>query len=573
MLKQFCLQKNNSISEESMDSYRSLGLIHLLSISGLHIQLLISGISYILLRIGITKETTSKVLLVVLPVYGMFAGFGVGVFRSVVQAMVRSIFLLFHKPSPSIDNWSIALILTLLINPTSIYSVGFQLSYLLSGTLILLSNSKWTKSLPLWKSSLIMSLCINLVSIPILSYHFYEFPWLSLLMNALFIPFFTWFLFPAIIIVFFLSWILSETVVFNLLVVMVNQLIQIVEFVLKTFSSFNGMSFIIGRLSIYGMIALILGIILLLCSFEMKKKHRYLWISFVLISCSLFSKQYSPVGFVMMMDVGQGEAIVIKPPFSKSATLIDTGGQLSWAEKEDWQKRKAPFSIGKDLIIPALKSQGITQIDQVLLTHGDVDHIGELSSLVNNFKVQEVIAGETTYQNDELKSQLRLFENRDTKLTLIKAPHIFYNVKPSMILLHLEESTRISNEDSFVLYSEIGKYKWLFTGDIEEQAEKELIKKYSHVKINVLNVAHHGSKTSTSEEFLNNFNPEIAMISAGVNNTYGHPNEKIIERLGNEDIQIYRTDLDGAIMYKYSNIRILNDFTQEFVTNNDIIKD
>lgn len=217
--------QSDSISEDSMDSYRNLGLIHLLSISGLHIQLLISGVSYILLRLSVTKETTSKILLIVLPIYGLLAGFGVGVFRSVTQAMIRSLFLLLNKPSPSIDNWSIALILTILINPASIYSVGFQLSYLLSGVLILSSNSKWNKSLPHWKSFLVMSLSVHLISIPILSYHFFEFPWVSLLMNALFVPFFTWFLFPAIITVFILSWVLSGTSAFTIIIEVLNQVL------------------------------------------------------------------------------------------------------------------------------------------------------------------------------------------------------------------------------------------------------------------------------------------------------------------------------------------------------------
>jgi len=565
--------KDSSISEEVMDSYRSLGLIHLLSISGLHIQLLISVVSYILMRIGISRETTSKILLVILPVYGLLAGFGIGVFRSVVQAMARSIFLLFHRSSPSIDNWSIALFLILLINPMSIYSVGFQLSYSLSGILILLSNAKWRRSLPPWKNGLIMSLCIHLISIPILSYHFYEFPLASLLMNTLFVPFFTWILFPTIIIVFLLSWFLYGTLAFNLIVEILNQMIQAVELVLQALGNFKGMSFISGRLSPYAMIALILGIIFLLCSFDMKKKRGYLWIGFVLVFCSLFSKQYSPLGFVMMVDVGQGESIVIKEPFSKEAILIDTGGQLSWSEKENWQKREESFSIGENLLVPVLKSQGITQLEQVFLTHGDVDHIGELSSLVNNFKVKEIITGETAYQSDELKSQVEKFEKRDPVLTLAQAPHIFHATQTPMVLLHPDEPTNDSNEDSFVLYAEIGKYNWLFTGDIEEQAERKLIKKYPNVKIDILNVAHHGSNTSTSEKFLNSYNPGIAMISAGENNTYGHPNSLVIERLENKNIQIYRTDLDGAIMYKYSNIGIINNIIQEFTINNDRKKD
>lgn len=562
---------SNSISEDSMDSYRTLGLIHLLSISGLHIQLLISGVSYILLRLGVTKETTSKLLLIVLPIYGLLAGFGVGVFRSVTQAMIRSLSLLLNRASPSIDNWSIALILTILIDPVSIYAVGFQLSYLLSGALILLSNSKWNMSLPNWKSTLIMSLSINLISIPILSYHFFEFPWVSLLINVLFVPFFTWVLFPAIIIVFVLSWGLSGISVFSFIIEILNRMIRLVEVFLQGLASFNGLSFISGRLSLYAMIILTIGIILILCSFEIKKKFFCLFIGAACVVFSLFSTQYSPIGFVMMVDVGQGESIIIKEPFSRGAMLIDTGGQLEWNEKEDWQLRKTAFSIGEDIIIPVLKSQGVTHLSQLFLTHGDVDHIGELSSLANHFKIQEIIASETTWNSEELKSQLISFGNKDIQLKKVKAPHVFKDNKRSMLLLHPIESTDHSNEDSFVFYSEIGEYKWLFTGDIEEKAENELIKNYPILSVDILNVAHHGSKTSTSEAILNKLQPKIAMISAGENNTYGHPSSEVVERLENRDIQIYRTDLDGAIMYRYSNIQIINHFIQNFITNNDTI--
>jgi len=566
---------SDAINPEVMESYRDVGLVHLLSISGLHIQLLISGIYFILLWLGVTRETASKSLLLILPLYGLAAGFGISVFRAVFQSIFKFTFLLLKKPSSSLDNWALTLILTLFLFPFSIFNLGFQLSYLLSGSLILLSNAPNIKKLSEKRSSLILSACINLISVPILSYHFFEFPWISLFINMIFLPVFSWILFPIIIILFLLSGFFSNFMLFNLLVSLVNQGIDLLESFLSALSVVDGTIFITGRLSLIGMIGLILGIICTLFTLEVKnKKVMLLTTGLFLTVFFLFSKQYSPLGMVSMIDVGQGESIVIKPPFSSKAMMIDTGGKLMWQE-EEWKKRSNEFEIATDIVIPVLKSEGITSIKELILSHGDADHVGEVGGLIENFSIEKIITTRQTLQTDIIAENKQLYMDENILFQLIEPPEVLLDTLVPLNVISPVNMKDNKNEDSLVLVSDIGEYRWLFTGDIEKMTEEELVRTYNHLQVDILKVAHHGSNTSTTEEFLNLTRPHIAMISAGENNPYNHPHPDVLGRLKENQLTIYRTDVHGGIKYQYSPINFIHENIENFITNQpkrDIIK-
>lgn len=563
-VKAMLFADRRSLSEEVIQQYRSIGIIHLLSISGLHIQFLISRCKSFFLRLGITRETTSLLLLIILPIYGFLTGWGISIFRAIVQYMLSLAFFLLNKRSHSLDNWSLTMLMALVIHPASIYTVGFQLSYFLSGLLIILTKQKWMQQLSKAKASIFLSLMISITSVPILTFHFYEFPWIAVLANVVFVPFFSWVFLPMLVFLFVLSWPLNGTYLFTILMQRANQLIHYVEIFVAYTTERHQFSFITGRLSFIGMGLLFIGLWLIIHGIEKKtKKILYIFSGISFFMLGLYSERFSPVGKVILLDVGQGESILIKEPYNRGNTLIDTGGQVRWKEIDEWREQESPFSLGKDIVVPSIKAQGVNRIDRIYLTHADEDHIGALTDIVNEIKVIEIASTKQTFSNQYMKEKLPILYENNVELITLSAPEALSSPGSDFILLHPIDVSDGKNDDSLVLYGTLGEYTWLFTGDLEEKGENELIRTFPGLTADILNVAHHGSNTSTHYPILNHLEPEIAWISSGENNVYGHPHPDVIERLTESRIAIYRTDEQGAVLYQYSTISILDNWLPE----------
>ena len=209
--------------------------------------------------------------------------------------------------------------------------------------------------------------------------------------------------------------------------------------------------------------------------------------------------------------------------------MIDTGGK--------WNSN---YSLTDNLLIPFSNSVGVKKIDYLILTHGDYDHMGEAINLVNNYKVDNVIFNCGSY--NELENEL---------IKVLKNKNINYytcvNRADNLEFLQTKEYDN-ENDNSNVIYTKMNGYKFLFMGDAGITKEKDILKEYNISNIDVLKVGHHGSKTSSSKEFINEINPKYSIISVGKNNRYGHPNKEVLNNL-NKSI-IYRTDQDGSIMFK-----------------------
>ena len=200
--------------------------------------------------------------------------------------------------------------------------------------------------------------------------------------------------------------------------------------------------------------------------------------------------------------------------------------------------------------IPYLKSVGIKSIDYLILTHGDYDHMGEAINLVNNFKVKNVVfnCGEFNNLENEL---IKVLDKKKIKYySCIKELNID---KYKLQFLNTKEYDN-ENDNSNVIYTELDGYKFMFMGDAGVEKEKDILEKYNISGIDILKIGHHGSKTSSSKEFINEINPNYSIISVGKNNRYGHPNKEVLNNLS--DSKIYRTDQDGSIMFKIKNYKL-----------------
>ena len=182
--------------------------------------------------------------------------------------------------------------------------------------------------------------------------------------------------------------------------------------------------------------------------------------------------------------------------------------------------------------------------------HGDYDHMGEAINLVENFKVEKVIFNCGEY-NDLEKELIKVLNKK-------KIPHYScikeLNIDKNKLYFLQTKEFDNENDNSNVIYTELNGYKFMFMGDASITTEKEILNKYNLPDIDVLKVGHHGSKTSSSIEFINEINPKYSIISVGKNNRYGHPNDSVLDNL--QDSKVYRTDQYGSIMFKINNDRL-----------------
>ncbi|WP_394233026.1 DNA internalization-related competence protein ComEC/Rec2 [Niallia oryzisoli] len=542
------------ISSDKMDHYRDLGLVHLLAISGLHIAIIVAIVNYFLLRIGITREKSLVLLIVCLPVYCIITGATPSVNRSVLMTMLLLIGKRWgnHHQLKPLDVICLTFILYLLVSPFAIYNIGFQLSFLVTFTLLLSSEYLLKRHEHPVSLLLVTSFLSMVITAPLLLYFFFEFSISTLFVNLLYIPLFNVVLLPYVLFGFLLHLLFGSNL--DPLLIPLNQLIILTNQITEKISLLPWNTIILGRPALPLLFLYCWGIFLFFVLWEkgLSGVKRYL---LFLLPCVLFIGQYSvtslsSIGEVTFLDVGQGDSIYIRLPYGKGNYLIDTGGNRLF-EKEPWQVREG-YEVGKDTVVPFLKSKGVTTIDKLILTHGDMDHAGGAKAVMSELKVHEVVLPDVKEKNGLETELIQIASKEKIK---IRYAHVgdswqvdgshFYVLSPK------EQSMVANNNHSLVLHTKLGGLSWLFTGDLEEEGELLLMENYSQLSVDVLKVGHHGSSSSTTETFLDQLSPKVAVISVGKNNTFGHPNPEVIERLEKRKIKLFRTDVNGAITYTF----------------------
>lgn len=233
---------------------------------------------------------------------------------------------------------------------------------------------------------------------------------------------------------------------------------------------------------------------------------------------------------VHFIDVGQADSILIK--FGTEAMLIDAGNNND-----------------ADFLVNYIKSQGISILNYAIGTHPHEDHIGGLDAVIASFEVGKIIMPKQNSTTKTFEDVLTAIRNKGLKVTTPKVGDT-YNLGEAKwtILAPNQEEYNETNNASIVIKLEYGDNSFMFTGDAEELSEQEILS-LGNLQAEVLKVGHHGSSSSTTDEFLNEVNPTYAVISVGLNNSYGHPHEEVLERLNNRNIEILRTDEVGTIIF------------------------
>ncbi|MGE7601153.1 DNA internalization-related competence protein ComEC/Rec2 [Peribacillus sp. NPDC097675] len=540
----------SEIDEEDLTNYQRLGLVHLLAISGLHVSLLTGMLFYLGIRIGITRERMIFLILVFLPIYTLLSGGSPSVLRSCLMAMLFFILMLFKKRLSASVAIGVIYMVLLFLQPNMLYNIGFQLSFAVTFSIIMSSRIFLHYPQKTIQLFIISSIC-QLAALPILLFHFFEVSILGVLLNVLYVPLYSVILLPFSLLTVVVH--LAIPPLGQLLISLINVTFMLCNRAADVATGLPMASLAFGKPSFIMMLLLVLSVLGLFVCWEVSfRTSKLWWAMFIFLLLLQFNFQkLSPFGEVHVIDVGQGDSILIILPFNAGNYLVDTGGQITFP-LEAWKKKRKTYNTAEDTIIPLLKSKGIHHLDKLILTHADADHMGSAKELIEHFKVEELIIGGWSVDQYQDKDFISVARDKGISMNMVKRGDSWKVDGAAFHVLNPYKKEENTNEASIVLYAEIGGFSWLFTGDMGESGEKELIDTYPQLRVDILKVGHHGSKTSSSIPFLEQLHPKAAIISVGKENRYGHPHDQVMETMEENKVNVFRTDEDGAIIFKYS---------------------
>ena len=517
----FILGKSSYIDSEIYNNYKINGITHLFALSGLHVSMFSSFLLLVFKKMKLNENISYLLTSIFLILFSFLASFTPSILRAVIffiLSSINNIYYLYIKPKNLLY---LTFIILVIINPNYLFNTGFLLSFSITYFILLFNENYKINNKML--SILIISIISLLASFPIIINMSYELNIIGFLNNLVFIPFVSYLVFPSALI----------SVILPLFSNILNILTNIMEYISNISSNILNITLIFSKMNY---IEIIIYYILLILMIKLNKKIcliMFIFIIYLYLKVNIDSNKY-----VYFLDVGQGDSTLLK--LNDKNILIDTGGIITYKSYDEWNKRNNTFNLMNDNIILFFKSIGIKKIDYLIITHGDNDHCGFAKDLINNFKVKEVIfnCGNYNYLEKEIISLLET-KNIKYKKCINKLDNLYF--------LQTKEYNN-ENDNSNVIYTELNGYKFMFMGDASITTEKEIMNRYNISDIDVLKVGHHGSRTSSSKEFIKDINPKYSIISVGKNNRYGHPSKEVLENL--KESKIYRTDEDGSIMFK-----------------------
>lgn len=504
----FILGKSYYIDSDILNNYKVNGITHLFALSGLHVSMFSSILLFILRKIKCDERISYLITSLFLIFFSFIASFTPSILRSVmffILCSINNINYLYVKPKYILY---IVFSIMIIINPFYVYDIGFLLSFSISFFILLFNEKYKVKNNVL--SILVISILSMFSSLPIIINMSYEVNILGFINNIFFIPYVTYIVFPLSIL----------TVFFSKLSFVLNILIKVMEYISMISSKIFNIKLYFSHMSMVSIFIYYILLILIVKRVKVKRINFKLlfmmFIIFLYFKCSFDKKSY-----VYFIDVGQGDSILIVTSNNKSI-LIDTGGKLG-----------SNYSLMTSSVIPFFKSIGLHKIDYLILSHGDYDHAGYGSDLINNFKVVNRYTNKGNINSLEKRVNAKVLDKEYIEIDNVKIYSLNY------------KNYNDENSDSLVLFIMIDGYKFLFMGDASVNTEKDIILKYNLDNIDFLKVGHHGSRTSSSEIFIDNINPKYSIISVGLNNKFGHPHEEVLDTLSKS--KIYRTDMDGSV--------------------------
>ena len=499
---------DNLLESNIKEGYSILGISHILAISGLHIIFLFKIISFIFLKLF--HYYKSDIPLLIISLFVLFIGLPTTSLRALLFLIIGSINKKGNIHYTKLDILSISFIILMLMNPYNFYSIGFILSFLVSFILIFKNDLIKTKNKVL--NTYLSYILIYFVTLPFVIKITGKISIFSIILSPI--------LSNLIYVLLPVSYLLS---IFPILDIVLKYIFIFINNYIEGISKIAPLIHI-KTLNIYLMIIYYAILIGILYSFS-NKKIPYIKIlalsSYILIL--VMFKYLNPISSVTFISVGDGDSALIRLPFSQGVLLVDAYNSYDY-----------------------LKTEGISKIDYLLLTHSDDDHTGDYKKILDNINVSYIIYPK--YDN-RFKELLKDYDNKievksDTNLK-------FKNTNIKILGPVMDNET--PNNNSIVFKIDIFNKTFLFTGDMEEKEENDLILKYGkELKSDVIKVAHHGSNTSSANNLLKLVQPTYSVISVGKYNKYGHPHVEVLNRL-KEYSKTYLTSNNGNITFNLFN--------------------
>ena len=580
-LSAMVLGDKSGLDEEIKELYQENSISHLLSISGLHISLLGGAVFLFLRRLKVSFSFPLITSSIILIIYGAFTGFSVSTSRAIVMMSVLFISFVIGKSYDLPSGLALAALILIVMNHRVIYQSGFLLSffavigifYIMPELLYIFKVDIYhkrgiIKGLHLLLASIISSISILLATLPIVLNNFYEVSLTGILLNIIVIP-----LMSLVVITGLLGGfvaLVSET--------MGSFILGITHYILNLYTLFcrlgdrlTFLRLIIGKPDKWQIVLYYLILVIVFYFLALKRRENKLRslknnlpegyntskrivVTGLMTFTSFLIIAYKPREFsINMLDIGQGDCFVVNDG-NNDIYISDCGSTTVQ-------------NVGKTRLLPFLKSKGWGKVDTIFISHMDKDHVNGVNDLL---KCAEITIGRiiisASYKSDklncaELEELKELAKMRDIKLFYMKKGDEIVGKDISFRCIYPtgEEDIKDQNEASIVMRMDYKGLSMLFTGDIAGSTEEKIIEgsEKDILDCDILKVCHHGSKNSSTDDFLKKVSPKLYLISCGLMNRYGHPHRDALSRMTEEGGRILRTDHMGGTQIKLADGKLI----------------
>ncbi len=545
ILAAMILGEKSEMDSEVKELYQNNGISHILAISGLHISFIGLGVYRLIRKTGLGFLTSGILAMGLLTLYVMMIGASVSAVRAYVMLLLKIGADITGRVYDMLTAAMLGAAMTVMYQPLYLTDGGFYMSYgAILGIALVAPNLKdCFLHRRKWLDGFYTSIAIHIMLFPITLWFFYVVPTYSVLLNMFVLPL-TGPILGMGILGSILLLLISTVGVFCLK--LCGFVLEFYEWICRMGTQLPMSRLVLGKPALWKMTlyyAVLLGILFVVTYAKKKKwrraKYRFIWLVLIL---AIGLMTYQPNGKlgITMLDVGQGDGIYLQGP--KGTTYFIDGGSSDES------------GLGKYCIEPFLESQGIGELDYVFITHGDSDHYSGIEEMLGRqdmgIQIRHLVLPSLYKQDQDLLALARTALAKGVNVLVIHAGECLKEGAFSITCLQpsVNDKELTGNAGSMVLEVQYRAFSMLCTGDVEGEGEELLLKKMKDKDYDVLKVAHHGSRNSTSKEFLESCTPDITFISAGKDNRYGHPHEELLKRLENAGCKIYNTQENGAIM-------------------------
>ncbi|MEN6326844.1 MAG: DNA internalization-related competence protein ComEC/Rec2 [Syntrophomonas sp.] len=544
ILQGMLLGKVDGIEPEQYKDFQKTGIIHVFSVSGLHVGFLLLLAAWVTSLFNLSPRYKFWSCLILIFAYGSLVSWPVPVQRSVLMAGLGLFAHYMGREQQLLNSLGLAGCLILVLDPRALFMISFQLTFLATWGLLYLYPllKKRLQYKNILVDLILISLCAQVAVVPLIAYYFNLFSPLSLLSNLL-----TTYLSAGVVILGFIALMLAglwsglATLFLYPVGLFIELILGLNNFVIQLPAAFVW----VATPPLILVVAYYCGLLLLIKYWSSEGNRVYSYGGLVLISIffifiGLPAQVYDRGNMeAVFIDVGQGDSILLKSPQGKFI-LVDGGGSQF-------------FDPGSDKVLPYLHRRGIRELYMIINSHPDLDHLQGLEKVAGEMPVQYIAIPACLAEAQEYDLLKNLVRKRNAVLLKLAEGQEINLEKDWMIKVLYPERKAVGedyNNRSLVLRVAYKDFSLLLTGDLEKEGLNTILQTHQLQPSTVVKVPHHGSKGSLSPEFYAVTKPYLAVISVGANNNFGHPHPDVLQTLTEQGTKVYRTDKDGAIRVK-----------------------